>query len=61
MALVVVTAAFHLTRSHAERGSAPIRRQDLRLFVDTQHDGSLGRDHVGADDVANLGDEVRMV
>jgi hypothetical protein len=52
MALVVMTAARRLTGPHGEQ------RLDLRLLVDTEHDGTLGRSHVEADDVANLGDEI---
>ena len=60
MALVVVTAARRLTRSHGEHGLAAVQRLDLRLLVDAQHDGTFGWSHVEADDVAHLGDEIRV-
>jgi hypothetical protein len=33
---------------------------DLRLLIDAEHDGALGRDDVEPDDIANLGDEIRV-
>jgi hypothetical protein len=39
---------------------ATIQGLDLRLLIDAQHDGVLGRSHVEADDIANLGDEIRV-
>ena len=58
MALVVVTTARRLARSHGQHGLAAVQRLDLRLLIDTQYYGALGRGHVEADDVANLGNEV---
>src|SRR6266446_9703209 len=58
MALVVVTTARRLARSHGQHRLTAVQRLDLRLLIDTQYDGALGRGHVEADDVANLGDEV---
>src|ERR1700716_416728 len=58
VALVVVTAARRLARSHGEHGLAAVQRLDLRLLIDTQYDGALGWGYVEADDVAHLGDEV---
>lgn len=46
MALVVVTTARRLARSHGQHGLAAVQRLDLRLLIDTQHDGTLGRGHV---------------
>ena len=58
VALVVVTTTRRLARSHGQHGLAAVQRLDLRLLIDTQYDGPLGRGYVEADDVANLGDEV---
>ena len=58
MAFVVVTTTRRLARSHGQHGLAAVQRLDLRLLIDAQHDGALGRGHVEADNVANLGDEV---
>src|SRR5437660_2311232 len=58
MAFVVVTAALHLARSHGQHRLAAVQRLNLRLLIDAQHDGALGRGHVEADDVANLGNEI---
>jgi hypothetical protein len=42
-----------------QHGLATIQGLDLRLLIDAQHDGALGRGHVEADDIASLGDEIR--
>src|ERR1035437_9139704 len=57
VAFVVVTTTHRLARSHGQHGLAAVQRLDLRLLIDAQHDGALGRGHVEADNVANLGDE----
>ena len=57
VAFVVVTTARRLARWHGQHGLAAVQRLDLRLLIDAQHNGALGRGHVEADDVANLGDE----
>src|SRR3954447_6199622 len=58
--LVVVTTARRLAGSHGQHGLATIQELDLRLLIDAQHDGALGRGHVKADDIANLGDKIRI-
>jgi hypothetical protein len=59
VAFVVVTTTRCLARPHRQDGLAAVQRLDLRLLIDAQHDGALGRGHVEADNVANLGDVLR--
>ena len=47
-----------MARSQREHGLAAVERLNLRLLIDAQHDGMLGRGHIEADDIADLGDEV---
>ncbi len=58
MALVVVAHPGRLARPHRQQGLAAVERLDLRLLVDAQHDGALGRSDVKPDDVAHLGHEI---
>ena len=58
--LLVVTTARRLARAHGQHGLATIQGLDLRLLIDAQHNGALGRGHVEADDITNLGDEIRV-
>src|ERR1700688_1674442 len=50
VALVVVATARRLARSYGQHRLAAVQRLDLRLLVDTQYDGALGRRYVEADD-----------
>ncbi len=61
MPFVVVRPAFHLPRPHRQQWLRAIERLNLRLLVDTEHDGVRGRMHVESDDVAHLFDEQRVV
>ena len=60
MALVVVGGALGQPGLHRQDRLGAVQRLDLRLLVDAQHDGPLGRVQIQADDVADLGDELRV-
>src|ERR1700756_3000539 len=60
MALVIMAAPRRLARAHRQYRLAAVERLDLGLLVHTQHDGMRGRGDIEPDDVAYLGDEVRI-
>ena len=60
-ALVVVGRALGNAREHRQDRRGAIERLDLALLVHAQHDRSLGRVQVEADDVADLLDELRIL
>ena len=59
--LVVVGRALGDPRAHRQDRRGPVQRLDLGLLIDAQHDGSLGRVEVQADDIADLVDEQRVL
>ena len=60
VAAVIVGTALNLTGPHGQQRSRPLKGLDLRLLVDAQHQGSVGRMEVEPDDVADLLDEQRV-
>jgi hypothetical protein len=52
-----VGAALGHTGHHGQDRLFAIKRLDLRLFIDTEHERAVGRRQIEADDVANLVDE----
>ena len=60
-ALVVVGRALGRAGQHRQDRRGAVERLDLGLLVDAEHDGALGRVEVEADDVADLGDELRVL
>ena len=57
---VVVAAALDLGGAHGQDGHRALGRLDLRLLVDTQHQGAIGRVEVEAHHVAHLVDKGRV-
>ena len=60
VALVVVSTPLGLPRSHRQQRLRAIERLDLRLFIDTQDQGTVGRVEVEPDNVAHLVDKQRI-
>ena len=60
VALVVMAASLDLPRSHRQQRLGAVERLDLRLFIDAQHQGMVGRVEVEPDDVAHLVDKQRI-
>ena len=60
VALVVVRRALGQARPHRQDRRRAVQRLDLGLLVHAQHDGALGRVQVEADDVSDLGHELRI-
>src|SRR6516225_2262147 len=60
VALVVMTAAFDLSRSHWQQRLRAVERLNLRLFINAQDQGMGGRVEVQSDDVAHLVDKHRI-
>ena len=60
-ALVVVGGALRGAGQHRQDRRGAIQGLDLGLLVDAEHDGALGRVEVEPDDVADLGDELRVL
>jgi hypothetical protein len=54
VALIVVPAARSDPRSHGQDGLGPVLGLNLRLLVDAEHGGPLGRIKVESDDVPHL-------
>src|SRR5262249_21120699 len=54
MALVVMSAALSLAGAHRQQRLGPIKRLDLRLLVDAQHDRALRWIEIKTDDIAHL-------
>ena len=46
---------------HRQPRLGPVERLDLRLLIDRQHHGVLGRIDIEADDILNLGGKLRIV
>ena len=57
---VIVRVPFGLTGAKRQQGLRPVESLNLRLLVDAQNDGALGRIEIQADDVADLVDEERI-
>jgi len=51
---IVVRDAFDATGTHGEHGLGTLKRLDPTLFINTEHDGNLGRTHVPTDSIADL-------
>jgi hypothetical protein len=51
---IVVAAPLGLSRPHRQQGLGTVQRLDLRLLVDAQHQGVLGRGQIEPDDIAPL-------
>jgi hypothetical protein len=60
MASVAVRAPLDLARPHRQHGLRAIRRLNLRLLVDAEHDGMRRRMPVQPDDIAHLLDQPRI-
>src|SRR6516164_8278116 len=60
VALVVMAASLDLPRAHRQQRLSAVERLDLRLFIDAQHQGAVGRVEVEPDDVAHLVDKQRV-
>ena len=60
VALVVVAASLDLTRPHRQQRLGAVERLDLRLFIDAQHQGAVGRIDIKPDNVAHLVDKQRV-
>jgi hypothetical protein len=60
VALVVMRRALGQPRPHRQDRRRAVQRLDLGLLVHAQHDGALGRVEVEADDVSDLGHELRI-
>ena len=58
--LVVVGAPLHLARPHGQHRLRAVEGLDLALLVDTEHERTLWRVEIKADDVAHLIDEHRV-
>ncbi len=56
----VMASSSRLTGTHRQHRLTAVQRLDLGLLVYTQNDGVCRRRDVKADDVAHLGDEVRI-
>ena len=54
VALVVMAAPLDLPRPHRQQRLSAVERLDLRLFIDAQHQGAVGRVEVEPNDVAHL-------
>jgi len=61
IALVVMGHGRALAGLERQARLGPIERLDLALFVDRQHHGVMGRAHVEADDILDLGGEGRVL
>jgi len=55
--LVVMGPAFRLSRSHRKQGLGAIQCLDLRLLIDTEHDGPLRRVQIQTHNIADFLDE----
>ncbi len=57
---VVVRLPLGYSGSHRKNRLRSIQRLNLRLFVDAEHDGALGRSHIETNDVSDLLDKERV-
>ena len=55
--LIVMTTPLNLTGPHRQQRLGAVERLDLRLFIDAQHQGTVGRVEVQPDNVADLVDK----
>jgi hypothetical protein len=55
-----VGGALGQPRTNRQDGLGAFQGLDLALFVDAQHDGALRRVEIQADDILDLGDELRI-
>src|ERR1019366_243343 len=60
VALVIVAAAFDLSGAHGQQRRGALQCLNLALLVHAQHQGTVGRMEVEADDVANFVDKQRV-
>jgi hypothetical protein len=58
--VIIVGTALDLARTHGKQWLAPIKRLDLALLVDAQHQGAFRRRHVKPNDIAHFLDEPRV-
>lgn len=58
--LVIVRVPLGLAGAHGQQRLGPVQRLDLRLLVDAEHQGAVGRVEVETDDVSDLLDEQRI-
>ena len=49
-----------LARLHRQQGLCAVESLNLRFFIDTQHQGMIGRVEIQPDDIANLLDHQRV-
>jgi hypothetical protein len=61
MSLVVVREGCGAALLHRQAGLSSVERLDLALLVNRQNDGVVRRIDIKADDVAQLGDELRVI
>ncbi len=57
MSFVIVSTSLGLTRPHRQKRLCPIKRLDLALFVNAQHESTFGRVEIKADDIPHLLDD----
>ena len=60
VALVVMRHRPAAALLHRQSRLGAVERLDLAFFIDRQHQGFVGRIEVKADDILDLGDEVRI-
>ena len=60
VALVVMRHRPAAALLHRQPRLGAVERLDLAFFIDRQHQGFVGRIEVKADDILDLGDEVRI-
>jgi hypothetical protein len=60
MTPVVMAAPLDLTRPHRQQRLGAVERLDLRLFIDAEHEGAVGRVDVEPDNVADLRHKQRI-
>src|SRR5262249_11691902 len=60
MPFVVPRSSLRLPRTHRQQGLRAVKCLNLRLLVDAQHDGVLGRMDIQPDDVADFLDQQRV-
>ena len=60
MSFVIMGAAFDLARTHGQQRLRAVERLNLRLFIHTENQGTVGRVEVEPDNVADLVDKQRI-
>jgi hypothetical protein len=54
---VVMRHTLHVTQAHGQQRLSPLQGLDLRILVDAEHQGLVGRVQVETDDVTDLLDK----